>query len=262
MDTSAHENIDTKPEKRKKNFPQRPGSRTDGRGRAVDNVILLSLPSHEYALIRPHLEPTEMPQYVILEEPGEKIEYTYFLNVGMVSVVALSRDGRSVEVGIVGREGMIGMSLIAGLRDSTFRSIVQMEGTGVRVRAEVFHDVMHSAPVLRNELSRFALVHGMQSAQLAACNRLHEVEQRLARWLLMCQDRFDCPWLPLTHEFLAQMLGTGRPSVTLAAGALESAGLIENLRGTVKILNRKSLEQAACECYGVIQHFNGGLGLK
>jgi CRP-like cAMP-binding protein len=88
------------------------------------------------------------------------------------------------------------------------------------------------------------------------------LEQRLARWLLMCQDRVDTPLLPLTHEFLAQMLGTGRPSVSLAVGVLENAGLIENLRGTVKILNRKSLEQAACECYGIIQHFNGGLGLK
>jgi CRP-like cAMP-binding protein len=105
-------------------------------------------------------------------------------------------------------------------------------------------------------------MQGMQVAQLAACNRLHEVEQRLVRWLLMCQDRVDSPLLPLTHDFLAQMLGTGRPSVSLAAAALEDAGVIENLRGTVKILNRKSFEEIACECYGVIQNFNGGLGLK
>jgi CRP-like cAMP-binding protein len=105
-------------------------------------------------------------------------------------------------------------------------------------------------------------MHGMQVAQLAACNRLHEVDQRLVRWLLMCQDRVDFQSLPLTHDFLAQMLGTGRPSVSLAAADLENAGLIENQRGTVKVLNRKSLEDAACECYGVIQHFNGGLGLK
>lgn len=263
MGTLAKEDIIVKrPEKRMKTFPQRGGTRSDADGRAINNVILLSLPPKEYSLVRPHLESSELPQYLILEEAGEKIEYTYFLNDGMISLVALSRDGRSVEVGIVGREGMIGMSLIAGLRQGTFRSIVQMEGTGVRMRADVFQDLLQSMPVLRRELSRFALVHGMQTAQLAACNRLHEVEQRLARWLLMCQDRFDCQLLPLTHEFLAQMLGTGRPSVTLAAGALESAGLIENLRGTVKILNRKSLEEAACECYGVIQLFNGGLGLK
>jgi CRP-like cAMP-binding protein len=242
--------------------PLRPGSRSDATGKAVSNVILLSLPDKEYNLLRPHLETAELRQYDILQEPGEKIEYSYFPNDGMTSLVALSRDGRSVEVGIVGKEGMVGMPLLAGLRQGIFRAIMQMGGTGLRVRAEVFQDVLISAPTLRAELARFTLMHGMQVAQLAACNRLHEVEQRLARWLLMCQDRFDYPLLPLTHEFLAQMLGTGRPSVTLAAGALENAGLIENLRGTVKILNRKSLEEAACECYGVIQHFNGGLGLK
>jgi len=137
-----------------------------------------------------------------------------------------------------------------------------MSGTGLRIRAKVFQDILHGAPHLRAELCRFALVHGMQVAQLAACNRLHEIDQRLARWLLMCQDRVDSQLLPLTHDFLAQMLGTGRPSVSLAAAVLEDAGLIENLRGTVRLLNRKSLEEAACECYGVIQHFNGGLGLK
>jgi CRP-like cAMP-binding protein len=139
---------------------------------------------------------------------------------------------------------------------------MQMSGTGSRIRSEVFQTILPCAPTLRSELSRFALMQGMQVAQLAACNRLHDIDQRLARWLLMCQDRVDAQLLPLTHEFLGQMLGTGRPSVTLAAGALESRGLIENMRGTVKILNRKSLEDVACECYGVIQHFNGGLGLK
>jgi CRP-like cAMP-binding protein len=245
-----------------KQAPLHPGARSDAAGKAVSNVILLSLPDKEYNLLRPHLEPADLPQYEILEAPGEKIDFAYFLNDGMVSLVALSRDGRSVEVGIVGKEGMVGMSLMAGLQRGTFRAIMQMAGSGLRVRSRVFQDVLLSAPTLRAELSRFALMHGMQVAQLAACNRLHEVDQRLSRWLLMCQDRMDSPSLPLTHDFLAQMLGTGRPSVSLAAGALESAGLIENLRGTVKILNRKSLEEAACECYGVIQHFNGGLGLK
>jgi CRP-like cAMP-binding protein len=106
------------------------------------------------------------------------------------------------------------------------------------------------------------LIQGLQIAQIAACNRLHEIEQRLARWLLMCQDRVDSDLLPVTHEFLAQMLGTGRPSVSLAAGILQRAGMIQNLRGTVKILNRKALEESACECYRAIQHFNDGLGIR
>ena len=245
-----------------KPVPLLPGTRTDLAGKAVRNVILLSLPDEEYSLVRPHLEPVELPQYDILHEPGEKIAFGYFLNDGMTSRVALNSDGRSVEVGIVGKEGMVGMSLTVGLRRGTFRAIMQMAGSGLRIRSEAFEVVLGCAPTLRSELSRFALMHGMQVAQLAACNRLHEIDQRLARWLLMCQDRVDSQVLPLTHEFLAQMLGTGRPSVSLAAGVLENAQLIENMRGTVKILNRKSLEEAACECYGVIQHFNGGLGLK
>ncbi len=240
----------------------RGGERSDAAGKAVENLILLSLPDEEYHLLRPHLERLDLPQYQILHEPAEKIDFTYFLNEGMASIVVLSRDGRSVEVGIVGKEGMVGMPLTVGLKRGTFRTIMQMAGNGLRIPSEVFLKLLLTSPILRAELSRFAFMHGMQSAQLAACNRLHEVEQRLSRWLLMCQDRVDSQFLPLTHEFLAQMLGTGRPSVSIAAGALENAGLIENMRGTVKILNRKSLEAAACECYGVIQHFNGGLGLK
>ena len=240
----------------------RAGTRSDAAGKAVSNVILLSLPDGEYNLLRPHLEPVQLPQHLILHEPGQKIDFIYFLNEGMCSLVALSRDGRSVEVGIVGKEGMVGMSLTVGLRQGAFRAIMQMSGSGLRIRSEIFQEILLSAATLRAELSRFALMHGMQVAQLAACNRLHEVEQRLIRWLLMCQDRVDGDMLPLTHEFLAQMLGAGRPSVSLATAVLENAGLIENLRGTVKILNRKSLEQIVCECYAVIQHFNGGMGLK
>lgn len=240
----------------------RPGSRSDAAGKAVNNLILLSLPDKEYNLLRPHLEPSDLPQHTILQEPGDKIDFAYFLNDGMASLVALSHDGRSVEVGIIGKEGMVGMSLTAGLHREIFRTIMQMSGTGMRMRSEVFQDILLSAPSLRSKLGHFGLMHGMQVAQLAACNRLHGIDQRLARWLLMCQDRFDSQLLSLTHDFLAQMLGTGRPSVSLAAGMLENAGLIENSRGTVKILNRKSLEAVACECYGVIQHFNGGLGLK
>ena len=238
------------------------GDRTDMAGKAVSNVILLALPDEEYNLLRPHLEPAQLPQYEILHEPGRKIDFSYFLNDGMTSLVALSRDGRTVEVGIVGKEGMVGMPLTVGLRQGTFRAIMQMQGSGSRVRSEIFEETLRCASTLRSELSRFALMHGMQVAQLAACNRLHEVEQRLVRWLMMCQDRVDSPMLPLTHEFLAQMLGTGRPSVSLALGVLENTGLIENLRGAVKILKRKRLEEVACECYGVIQNLNGHMGLK
>jgi len=238
------------------------GERTNSSGKALSNVLLLSLPDEQFALLRPALEPVDLPQYEILHEPAEKIDYAYFLNEGMASIVALSSDGRSVEVGIVGKEGMVGMPLMMGLQRGTFRAIMQMPGAGVRIPTRVFLDLLTNLPALESLLGQFALMHGMQTAQLAACNRLHDIDQRLVRWLLMCQDRVDSQSLPLTHEFLAQMLGTGRPSVSLAAGVLEEAGLIENLRGMVRVLNRKNLEAAACECYGVIQHFNGRMGLK
>ena len=243
-------------------IPIVPGMRTDVSGRQVRNVILLSLPDDEYSLIRPHLEAVDLPHHLILHEPAEKLEYGYFLNEGMTSLVVLTSDGRSVEVGIVGREGVVGTPLAVGLHRGPYRAIMQISGSGLRMKAAVMEDTLLAAPTLRIALARYALVQGLQVAQIAACNRLHEIEQRLARWLLMCQDRVDSELLPLTHDFMAQMLGTGRPTVSLAAGILQRAGLIENLRASVKILNRKSLEGAACECYGVIQHFNGGLGLK
>lgn len=243
-------------------YPVRAGERTDPTGNAIRNVILLSLPDDEFQFIRPHLEAVDLPQYRVLHEPGERLDYGYFINDGMTSLVVITKDGRSVEVGIVGREGMVGMPLIVGMQRGLWRGIMQIAGSGVRLRSEILEEILLVSPSLRLELNRYALLHGLQVAQIAACNRLHEIEQRLARWLLMCQDRVDSQMLNLTHEFLAQMLGTGRPSVTLATGILEQTGIIENLRGTVKIINRKQLENTACECYGVIQNFNGGLGLR
>lgn len=242
--------------------PLLPGMRTDANGSAIKNILLLSIPDAEFDLLRPHLHSVELPHHYILHEQGDKLELAYFPNNGMVSLVVIATDGRSVEVGITGKEGMVSASLSVGLKQAPYRAIMQIPGTAVRINADIFQEILPEIPAFRLELSRYVLMQGLQMAQVAACNRLHELEHRLARWLLMCQDRVDLEVLPLTHEFLAQMLGSGRPSVSLAAGILERAGLIENLRGTVRILNRKSLEQAACECYGTIQHFNGGLGLK
>jgi CRP-like cAMP-binding protein len=241
--------------------PARLGTRTDSDGEAEKNVVLLSIPGREFNLIRPHLEPVELPRQLILDEPGENIEFAYFLNDGLASLVVLTSDGKSVEVAIVGREGLVGTPLAVGLDRGPYRAIMQIAGSGLRVKSKHLENTLQHCPELRLILNRFVLIQGLQIAQIAACNRLHEIEQRLARWLLMCQDRVDSDLLPVTHEFLAQMLGTGRPSVSLAAGILQRAGMIENLRGTVKILNRADLEESACECYRAIQHFNGGLGI-
>jgi CRP-like cAMP-binding protein len=237
-------------------------ARTDRDGKAILNTVLLSLQEEEFSLLRPFLEPVPLPRYQILYEQSGTIEYAHFLNTGMISLVVITADGRSVEVGICGRQDMVGASLMFGVNYGAMRAIVQLPGNGLCISANVVNETIGNCPNLRRAAERLLLTQQLQVAQLAACNRLHEVDQRLARWLLMCQDTVDCVRLPLTHEFIAQMLGTGRPTVTIAAGILERAGLIENTRGAVQITNRKRLEDAACECYGAIQTLRSGLVMQ
>ncbi len=236
--------------------------RTDRDGRGIKNRILLTVPDDEFIVIRPLLEEAPMPQYKIFYEQGAKIDHAYFPNEGMVSLVVLVNDGRSVEVGITGVEGIVGAPLAFGFETAPTRAIMQMPGSGLRIASSLLEQAFKQCPNLRNAIEQSVMKQQLQVAQLAACNRLHDMDQRLARWLLMCQDTVDSEHLPLTHEFLAQMLGSGRPTVTIAAGVLERAGLIANTRGSVRILNRKRLEDAACECYRVIQNYNGSFGLK
>jgi len=157
----------------------------------------------------------------------------------------------------VGREGVVGTPLVVGLRRSPICEIVQIASGGFKMKAAALREALMAAPQFQMTLSRYAVIQGMQIAQTAACNRLHEIEQRLARWILMACDRVgDAGPLPITHDFLATMLGTDRPSVTLAAGTLQKKRAIEYTRGTVKTQNRKKLEEAACECYRVIQQLD------
>jgi CRP-like cAMP-binding protein len=235
------------------------GEIRSARGTPVQNEILNSIPESEFNLISPELEPVELPHRLILHEAGDKILFAYFLNQGMSSLVVLTSDGRSVEIAIVGHEGLVGTPLAVGLHRGPYRSIMQIPGNGFRIKSEFLEEVLLQTPQFRLLLNRYVLTQGLQIAQIAACNRLHEIEQRLARWLLMCQDRVESDALPITHEFLAQMLGTGRPSVSLAAGILQKNGIIENSRGAVKILDRAQLESSACECYRAIQQFNRSL---
>ena len=238
------------------------GERTNSEGKAVTNRILLTIPDDEYTAIRPHLEYLALERHNSLHEPNETPRFVYFPNSGLLSLVVVTSDGRTVEAGIVGREGIVGLASAVGLSRNPLREVVQIAGDGFKMGIVALQNAVKSMPQLQISLSRYAVLHGLQVSQTAACNRLHGVKQRLARWLLMAQDRVDAALLPITHDFLATMLGTDRPSVSLAAGALQKRKLIEYTRGAVKIVNRKKLEAAACECYGIIQHFNGGLGLK
>jgi CRP-like cAMP-binding protein len=239
-----------------------PNGRTTTVGNRVGNKILLSIADKEYALIRPHLEFLSMPHHLSLYEPGQPLEFVHFPNTGMVSLVIATLDGRTVEVGEVGREGFAGIQAAVGINRNQVREIVQIAGDGFRVRIGALQTVLKLSPELQWILTRYAVVQGMQFAQTAACNRLHNIEQRLARWLLITQDRVDSPTLAITHDFLATMLGTDRPSVSLAAGVFQDKQIIEYTRGIVQILSRTKLEARSCECYGVIQQYNREIGLK
>ena len=238
------------------------GERTNTEGKPVSNIILLSISDSDYSSLRPHLEYVSLPNHLVLHEAGGKIEFVYFPNRGLISLVITMKDGRSVEAGVVGNEGFTGTPAAVGLNSSPLQAVVQISGDGFRVEVGAFQNTLESTPHLRLMLSRYAVVQGMQVAQTAGCNRLHGIEQRLARWLLMTQDRVDSESLAITHDFLATMLGTDRPTVSWAAGILQKKLFIEYSRGAVKIVNRKKLEDSACECYGATQHYNGELGLK
>jgi CRP-like cAMP-binding protein len=238
------------------------GERTNADGKPVSNIILLSTFDSDYNSLRPHLEYVSLPSHLVLHDGGGKLEFAYFPNRGLVSLVVVMKDGRTAEAGIVGNEGFTGTPAAVGLSISPLQSIVQITGDGFRVEVGALQSTLEFTPHLQLMLSRYAIVQGMLVAQTAACNRLHDIKQRLARWLLMTQDRVDSESLPITHDFLATMLGTDRPSVSSAAGILQSEQLIEYTRGAVKIVNRNKLEASACECYGVTQQYNGQLGLK
>jgi CRP-like cAMP-binding protein len=232
----------------------------DGAGRngtghnhqALANEILLKLPRNIANNLVGKSRLVQLPIHSVLNEVNEPIQFLYFINSGLASVLNVLQDGKSVEVGLTGREGFVGVPVIAGFKSSPTRVIMQIEGTAYRVSAKDLQAAMKSSPVLEDQLVKYSQELALQAAQIAACNRVHEVDERLARWLLMSQDRIGGSLIPLTQEFLAHMLGTRRASVTVAAGILQKAGLISYVRGNLKIEDRERLESAACECYATL----------
>ena len=238
------------------------GQRTNVEGKQVSNKVLLAAPDDEYQLLRTDLTYIDLPDHLSLHEPTQTIEYVYFPNRGMVSQVVVTKDGRTVEVGVVGNEGYVGAGLAVGLSRSSVREVIQIAGDGFRMIGSALERILRSAPQLQVILSRHTGLQAMQVAQTAACNRLHDIQQRLARWLLMTQDRVNLAVLPITHDFIATMMGTDRSTVSLAASVLQKKGIIEYARGSVKVVNRRKLKNSACECYDVIQQFEDELGLR
>jgi CRP-like cAMP-binding protein len=223
-----------------------------GDGNPILNEILLDLPTKECDLIFSKLEFVRLTTHQLLHEPGDTIRSAYFCNSGLISILSVFPDGKSVEVGLVGKEGFIGIPLVVGFRTAATRAIVQIEASAYRIDSETLITLLRQCPRLERQLHQFSQIMAMQVTQIAACNRLHEVNERLARWLLMSSDRMESNSVPLTQDLLAQMLGTRRSSVTVAAGILQKSGLISHTRGSVNIEDRRGLENAACECYRIM----------
>lgn len=229
-------------------------------GIAVENTILISLPNGEFEIVCPYLQAVEIPKHEVLVDPEKPVRWVYFLNQGLVSFVIPTSDGRSVEVGLVGRTGVVGSPLAYGVDRTLRRAIAQTDGSGFRVRSEQFQVVLRQAPSLSRAVDQFLVYQLMQCSQTAACNRLHELEQRLARWLLMASDQVG-PEFEITQEYLAQMLGTSRATVSIAASGFQRAGVITYTRGAVRILDHANLEKFSCECYQNVRRFGKNLGM-
>lgn len=229
--------------------------------RTYKNRVLASLPAAEIKRLAPHLSPVTLRMNRTLHDPGQMVDTVYFLEQGICSHVVTMEDGSTVEVGITGRDGFVGLPAVLGTGHTPNRSFMQIPGHGFSVKATILREQSEASSELRLWLQRCIQALLVQTAQTAACNRLHELEERLARWLMMCHDMVQSDYLPITHEFLAMMLGTRRTTVTVAAGMLHKAGLIAYSRGHVTIQNREGLTHAACECYQIIREEYARLGL-
>jgi CRP-like cAMP-binding protein len=221
--------------------------------RARRNKLLAALPEPELRLLLSHAERLDFSRRDALYEPNKPITAVYFPTGAIVSVLSVMADGTAVETATVGREGMVGLPVFHGLPVTAELAIIQIPGDGIRVRTPEFRNVLPHSPTLTQLLHGFAVVMFTLAAQNSGCNRKHSIEQRCCRWLLMVSDRLESDTLALTHEFVAQMLGVRRASVTETLGALEQRGVIDTGRGRIILRDRAALEACTCECYGVIQ---------
>jgi CRP-like cAMP-binding protein len=216
------------------------------------NAILAQLPEEEYAPLAKFLTPVELPLGMQLSEPNRPVEYLYFLNSGLISTDALTEKGESVEVGVIGREGFAGLPALLDQPQMSHSVLMQGIGDGMRIRSSIVRDEFMKGGMLQQMVHAFTYLQLVQVTQSVLCNRMHEVDARLARWLLTSADRMESESLHLTQEFLAQMLGVQRSTVTVAAGELQRAGMIEYSRGKINIVDRPALTKVACECYEIV----------
>ena len=221
--------------------------------KASNNLLLQSLPQHAYALLAEDLEELKLGHMQVLSEPQDEIRSLYFPgNDVLLSLISTTEDDETAEVAIVGWEGMVGYGSVLGQKYHAHRCLTQMHGEVTRISVKPFLAACEAEPVIQRLILRYVEFLISQVSQTALCNRLHGIEERLARWLLMSDDRVESDQLPFTHEVLSHMLGSRRSTVSLTAATLQSAGLIEYNRGKISIVDRKGLESAACTCYPVM----------
>ncbi|HEY9744188.1 MAG TPA: Crp/Fnr family transcriptional regulator [Coleofasciculaceae cyanobacterium] len=218
-----------------------------------ENRLLAALPSEVKARLEPNLERVSLPFQDVLYESREVIEYVYFPTNGVVSLLTIVEERTLAEVGLVGNEGMVGLSVFLGIEATPFKAIVQVPGEAMRMKADVFKDLVNPDSPLYSLLLRYTHALMFQISQSAACNPHHSVEERCCRWLLMTRDRVQSDQFPITHEFLSQMLGVRRAGITVVAGMLQKAGLIRYSRGQMTILDCLGLEAVSCQCYRLVK---------
>jgi CRP-like cAMP-binding protein len=223
------------------------------------NRILLALPRATLQRIRHHLEPVLLERGRIIHRPDGPIKKVFFVNRGLISLVRTMRDGRTVEVGTVGIEGVAGFPALLGIASATFEGIVQVPGTALCGSHDILRFEAGRSRTFTDLIRRYYHLVIGQVAQTAACNRLHTLEERCCRWLLIAHDSARSDSFPITHDFLAMMLGVQRAGVSIAAKALQQAGLIYYVRGHLTVADRTGLEAAACECYDVIRQLTDRL---
>jgi CRP-like cAMP-binding protein len=221
--------------------------------RQTDNLILKSLSDADYEFLRRELEEVDLKVGIVINYPYDPIPHVYFPNNSMISVVASTPDGELSEAGVVGREGLLGIAVLLGTDTTPHQNTVQLPGTALRIATRTMREKFDRNENLRKLLLKFTYTHLTQLIQTALCNRLHAVEQRLARWILMAHDRSDSEILPFTQELLAIMLGVQRPTVSTIAVELKKDGYINYSRGRIIVLDRKSLEKLCCDCYQVVR---------
>jgi CRP-like cAMP-binding protein len=237
------------------------GQRKTSDGERIANRIIASLPQIEFGMLRPLLTQVRFPPGSYLHEAGGPPQFVYFPNTGLVSFIVAMKDGKKVEVGLTGNEGLVGAEAIFNLDRSPHSAVLFNGGEGLRIQLDELRPLLPAIPHFQFIVGQQTAGQALQAEQLAACNRLHSVEQRLARWLLVLQNRTNEEVLRVTHDFLAAMLGTDRPSISIAAGLLQRSGSVTYSRGVVRVVDHQRLEECACECYDVLQQLSSSPAL-